>query len=738
MSFAPSYRVSLRAKVILLVTIIFAIIAGQTTVKAFLNFRTIKQDKLAEFQSTARWIESEQRRHIAQARLISFIAMDQVRSGLKPDICLRGISGSPGLDPELGRFAIADSNGKIFCNSIPWLKLENVADKGYFQSALRLADTTIIAEEDNQNPSQYAALMARSMHDDRHVQAVILVAMDFSWVKEEIDIAHLPPDGHLILIDTKGKVIAGSPNVADLIDKSIADTAFYKRIADKPDSSAISNGYGGEPSVVVAHEINTGAGNFLLVIDTPTRVLLQPAYSNLIRNLLFSFSVFILLLVLTYSWSNRYLLRKISALDLATNKLADGELGTRVNALGDDELGNLAISFNVMAESLQAKGDLLKEANNELFRSNRALRVLSAGNRTLLLAKTEQELLERLCREIVEEGGYIASWVIFAGSGQDKYLLTRASYPPSDGENPQMDWNSTDDVIAAVRENKVIVVNDTSDTACKFLGQQAASLGIGSFIVLPLHQDNKPIGAIILAAYRNNEFGPAQVGYLKETAADTSFGMELMRTKADRDRLALLSEHHEAMLRKGLEEALMSIAITIEMRDPYTAGHQRRVAELSVALARELGISEDEIHGIYLAAIVHDVGKINVPAEILVRPGKLGEMEYPLVKSHVTKSYEILKGIHFSWPIAEMVYQHHERLDGSGYPRGLKDGQILFGARILAVADVVESMSSHRPYRPALGIEAALAEIKKGKGTLYDETVADACSRLFRDGRFEF
>jgi HD-GYP domain-containing protein (c-di-GMP phosphodiesterase class II) len=149
-------------------------------------------------------------------------------------------------------------------------------------------------------------------------------------------------------------------------------------------------------------------------------------------------------------------------------------------------------------------------------------------------------------------------------------------------------------------------------------------------------------------------------------------------------------------------------------------------------------MSAEEAHGIFLAGIVLDIGKINVPADILLKPGSLSDAQHEMVKNHVVAGYEILKGIKFPWPIAEMVHQHHERLDGSGYPQGLKGGDILIGSRILAVADVVEAMSSHRPHRPSLGIEAALAEITSGKDTKFDSAVVDACVNLFHEGRFSF
>lgn len=159
---------------------------------------------------------------------------------------------------------------------------------------------------------------------------------------------------------------------------------------------------------------------------------------------------------------------------------------------------------------------------------------------------------------------------------------------------------------------------------------------------------------------------------------------------------------------------------------------------MAVAIAGDLGLSKDEIHGIHLAAGIHDLGKVRVPAEILSKPGKLTDIEFMLIKAHAQAGYDILKGIKFPWPLADIVLQHHERFDGSGYPQGLKGEQILLGARIIAVADVVEAMASHLPYRAALGTDLTLAEIERGRGTAYDPEVANACLKLFRDGRFAF
>lgn len=189
----------------------------------------------------------------------------------------------------------------------------------------------------------------------------------------------------------------------------------------------------------------------------------------------------------------------------------------------------------------------------------------------------------------------------------------------------------------------------------------------------------------------------------------------------------------EKKLRASLLDSITALAATVEMRDAYTAGHQRRVAQLAIAIAKELQLPVEQIEGIHLAGVVHDIGKIRVPAEILSKPVPLTELEFAYIKEHPQNGYEILKSIDFPWPIAQIVLQHHERLDGSGYPHGLKSDQILLEARIIAVADVVEAMRSHRPYRPALGIDAALEEITRNRGVLYDPAVVDVCLKLFRE-----
>jgi HD-GYP domain-containing protein (c-di-GMP phosphodiesterase class II) len=190
-------------------------------------------------------------------------------------------------------------------------------------------------------------------------------------------------------------------------------------------------------------------------------------------------------------------------------------------------------------------------------------------------------------------------------------------------------------------------------------------------------------------------------------------------------------------LRKAVGATIQTMVSAVEMRDPYTAGHQLRSANLACAIATEMGLPQEKIDGIHMAGSIHDIGKLSIPAEILSKPTKLTNIEYSLIKEHSLSGYEMLKNVESPWPLAQIVYQHHERMDGSGYPRNLKGDEILMEARIMAVADVVESMASHRPYRPSLGIDVALEEIEKNRGSLYDDAVVDACLKLFREKGYQ-
>ncbi|TAN78722.1 MAG: HD domain-containing protein [Magnetospirillum sp.] len=194
-------------------------------------------------------------------------------------------------------------------------------------------------------------------------------------------------------------------------------------------------------------------------------------------------------------------------------------------------------------------------------------------------------------------------------------------------------------------------------------------------------------------------------------------------------------ERAQQALERALESTIEAVASTIEMRDPYTAGHQRRVAEIAVAIGRELGLDEERLKGLHMAGTIHDIGKIAIPTELLTRPGRIGPVEMEIIRCHSRDACDILKGVEFPWPVADMVRHHHERMDGSGYPDGLRGDEIILEARILAVADVVEAIASDRPYRAALGLEAAMTEVMIYRGSRFDADVVDICCKLVAEGR---
>ena len=270
------------------------------------------------------------------------------------------------------------------------------------------------------------------------------------------------------------------------------------------------------------------------------------------------------------------------------------------------------------------------------------------------------------------------------------------------------------DLLRAYPETAVIMVSAVVDND---LAESLIRIGVYDYITKPISKSRVLVS--IANARHRLELNKANIAYRER--------MELMvnaRTISLKETLAKLETSLEGMIHV--------IAHIVETRDPYTAGHQKRVGLLARAIAVEMGLSDDRVKGIYMGGIIHDVGKIAVPSEILSKPSRLTDIEFQLIKSHAQVGYDILSKIDFPWPIAEMAYQHHERFDGSGYPRGLSGEDILVEARILSVSDVVEAMASHRPYRAGLGIDIALAEIEKNKGRIYDSTVADTCLDLFR------
>lgn len=388
----------------------------------------------------------------------------------------------------------------------------------------------------------------------------------------------------------------------------------------------------------------------------------------------------------------------------------------------------------------------LKRIHADLEKVSRIRRTLSCCNSALVHASEESELPQTMCRIIVDVGGYNGAWVGYARHDKAKTLqvMAQAGFPAEALQSLKPTWMArgfgTSPSAKAIRTGKRQIVqhaqtiagDDSTNDWCSAL----IRLGIGSLVAIPLRDGGKIRGNLTIYSAETHAFDRQEVELLQELADDLSFGIMTLKARDERRKALEERQRHLSKLRQTLEATIQAIAATVEMRDPYTAGHERRVAELATAIAREMALPEHCIDGIRVGATVHDLGKIQVPAELLSNPRRLSAIEFELIKTHPQMGYNILKDIDFPWPVAQMVLQHHERLDGSGYPNGLRGRKILLEARILAVADIVEAIASHRPYRPGLGVQTALDEIVAGRGKQYDADVVDACLRLFRDKNY--
>lgn len=392
---------------------------------------------------------------------------------------------------------------------------------------------------------------------------------------------------------------------------------------------------------------------------------------------------------------------------------------------------------SVFVGSVQEPFLRVVKAEDELRHINRTLATLSAGNRTLIHAREEQALLDSMCRVAVEKGGYLLAWVGYVQPDHSIRPMAVHAVRPGYVDALQLDSSGDSPIGHALRSGRPHICQDVaSDPGFTAWRNLALDYGYRASIALPLHDNGNTFGMMAIYAGRPDAFTKDEVALLAEMGDDLSFGILGLRLRGERDQALEQQLRYQQQLQDGLKDTVEAIASTVEMRDPYTAGHQRRVADLASAIAGKMGLPHEEVYAIHLAGIVHDLGKISIPAEILSKPARLSEIEYSFIKTHPQVGHDILKDIDFPWPVAQMVLQHHERMDGSGYPQGLKGDAILPAARILAVADVLEAMVSHRPYRAGLGLEAAMQEIREHRGTRYDPAVVDAALQLLTSGEY--
>jgi HD-GYP domain-containing protein (c-di-GMP phosphodiesterase class II) len=348
----------------------------------------------------------------------------------------------------------------------------------------------------------------------------------------------------------------------------------------------------------------------------------------------------------------------------------------------------------------------------------RLLVLVREVNRLLVGETPEEELFPQVCQVIVREAGLRSAWVGYRDRIDGHGITVTGRAGPMAPQARHIAPAAESAAGRALTEGKTTLGPSSQETT-------------GEDLVLPFVLTDGASGVLVVTFPADASPAPDTISLLE--------GLTALVARSITDRKAEVDLRHAqrvsgVFLRKfetSLLSAVQAMAAALEKRDPYTAGHQRRVAILSMAIGRHIGLSGHRLQGLHIGALIHDVGKIQVPIEILAKPGRLREEELNLIRIHPTTGWEMVRDIDFSWPIGTMILQHHERQDGSGYPSGLAGDDIILEARIIAVADVLEAMAAHRPYRAALGIEAAIEEIRSGRGRLYDPAVVDACHEVF-------
>ena len=394
--------------------------------------------------------------------------------------------------------------------------------------------------------------------------------------------------------------------------------------------------------------------------------------------------------------------------------------------VGDDTV----IQCNIRDISSRIK---VEKLNREL---SMMYKVIILCNQVLLHETTVNVLIERMCKVLISSGGFQACWVSHAISELNNAIKPIAAEGVEEGYfkilNKAIESNVNQGLVAsAIRLNKLLIYQDLKNEDQESMDREyAVKKGYSSVAVIPIQTLKKPPYVLVVYGHKSHDLSEDIIALLKNLGGDIAFGINHL--DAQMTHLHLIEQ-----VENTLNNTIVAISSMVEQRDPYTAGHQRRVADLAEAIAMDMGLSPGQIKGIRMAAVVHDIGKIHVPAEILSKPTTLSGAEFEIIKTHAAVGWEVLKNIDFPWPVAEIVYQHHERLDGSGYPRGLKGNDILIEARVVMVADVVDAMSEFRPYRPALGTLPALQEIMKQRGVLFDEQVVNTCLKLFLEKDYE-
>ncbi|MCK5768222.1 MAG: HD domain-containing protein [Candidatus Atribacteria bacterium] len=372
-----------------------------------------------------------------------------------------------------------------------------------------------------------------------------------------------------------------------------------------------------------------------------------------------------------------------------------------------------------------------KQVEEKIKHLNLVLRAIRNVNQLIVREKDPEKLLKGTCENLIKTRGYYNAWIVLLD--KKGKLETYAETGLGKAFLPMIELLKKGRLTAcgkkALKQLEVVITEDPA-SACTGCPLAQGYSGRGA-MTIRLEHSGKVYGLMSISIPAHLAVDQEEQSLFEEVVGDIAFA--LYNIEMDKER-----KQAQERLKKTLDATIETMSKIIEVKDPYTAGHQERVSQLAVAIAKELNLSKNKVEGIRIASLIHDVGKISVPIEILSKSTTLTDIEFALIKAHSQTGYDILKSIDFSYPVAQIILQHHEKINGTGYPNQLKGDEILLEAKIIGVADVVEAMSSHRPYRPALGIDVALKEISQNKGILYDPEIVDVCLKLYKEKGFKF
>ena len=432
----------------------------------------------------------------------------------------------------------------------------------------------------------------------------------------------------------------------------------------------------------------------------------------------------------------RSITRPIKSLVNGTEAIAKGELGHQISITTKDELGELASSFNVMSADL-------KQVKEEEECRVKQLIALNRASQTVNVSLELDQVLTKIVSLASETVGADYTSVM---------LVDEANHMRRSTENlpgvPSIEYRIRDEGFTSwiMRSGQAVIIDeigedgaidpDLDEGAPRFVNPYMVKVGVKSVAGLPLRSKDRLLGVVYFHSLQAGTFHD-QLSLLVTFANQVAIAVENARLYEKVQQELTDRKQAEEALRLSFIQLAETVSRAMESQDPYTAGHQRQVAELARAVGEKLGLEPDRLQGLYIAGLLHDIGKISIPAEILTHPGKLSDAEWTLISTHPRRGYEILEQAEFPWPVADIALHHHERLDGTGYPDGLKGDQLSLEVRILAVCDVVDAMSSHRPYRSGRPKSEVTAELRAGKGTKYDPKVADILIVIIESGELE-